>query len=176
VELGSEDTVNYRRLAHARGPDDQKMRILFLLLELVQCCANGILYLLVEFLRHGRSFGRRDSKHRSAVPQNPLLYVPTQPARELKADLKTAGIPEETPEGKMDFHALRTTFATLLVETGASVKELQTALRHSTPQLSMNVYARARENRMSEVSEAIGKAVLNRGKEPAVPQQEGKTE
>ena len=34
-----------------------------------------------------------------------------------------------TDEGKLDFHALRTTFTTLVLESGATVKEMQTLCR-----------------------------------------------
>jgi len=42
----------------------------------------------------------------------------------------------------VDFHALRTTFVTMLVKGGASVKACQQLARHSDPKLTMNVYAR----------------------------------
>jgi integrase len=66
----------------------------------------------------------------------PILAVSTHPGRTLEKDLKQAGIPKVTPEGKVDFPALRTTFGTLVVESGANVKEAQTHMRHSTPQLT----------------------------------------
>jgi len=49
---------------------------------------------------------------------NPLLYVPSHPARELDKDLETAGIPKHTPEGKVDFHACRVAYISLLFEAG----------------------------------------------------------
>jgi len=49
---------------------------------------------------------------------------------------------------------------TLAVEAGANVKELQTLARHSTPNLTMNVYARNRNERLSELAEKIGESVL----------------
>lgn len=55
-------------------------------------------------------------------------------------------------EGKLDFHALRVTFATLVVESGASVKEAQTMLRHSNPTITMNTYAKVRPGRLNEVA------------------------
>ena len=44
----------------------------------------------------------------------------------------------------------------MVIEAGASVKEAQTLLRHSTPQLTMNAYARARDHRLAEVAERVG--------------------
>jgi integrase len=42
----------------------------------------------------------------------------------------------------VDFHALRATFITMLVRSGASVKEAQELARHSDPKLTMNIYTR----------------------------------
>jgi hypothetical protein len=89
-----------------------------------------------------------------------LLVVPSHPARELDKDLVKAGIPKRTSEGKLDFHACRVAYTTLVIEVGATVKEAQTLLRHSTPQLTMNAYARARDDRLAEVAERVGAAVF----------------
>jgi len=56
-------------------------------------------------------------------PKDALLYVPSHPARELDKDLQVAGIPKSTSEGKIAFHALRTSFVTLTYEAGATHKE-----------------------------------------------------
>jgi len=74
----------------------------------------------------------------------------------IKRDLKLAGIPRWTPEGKVDFHACRTAYVTLVLETGASVKEAQSLARHATPNLTMNTYGRSRKGRLSELAEAVG--------------------
>ena len=87
------------------------------------------------------------------------LYVPSHPAGELNEDL-AAGTAKETKDGKLDFAALRNSYVTLAAEAGANVKELQTLARHSTPALTMNVYARNRNGRLSELAEKIGETVL----------------
>jgi len=89
-----------------------------------------------------------------------LVYVPSHPARELDEDLAAAGIQKETKDGKLDFAALRNSYVTLAAEAGANVKELQTLARHSTPSLTMNVYAKSRNERLSELAEKIGESVL----------------
>ena len=91
----------------------------------------------------------------------PLLYLPKDTARAINRDLEEAGIPKHTDEGKIDFHALRVTYVTLLVESGATAKEAQVLARHSTPDLTMNVYAKANPHRMKSVAETVGNAVLN---------------
>ena len=93
-------------------------------------------------------------------PDDPLLEVPSHPAREMDKDLKAAGIPKQTPEGKVDFHSCRTAYVTFVLGSGADPKEAQTLARHSTPTLTMNVYARAHEARLAEIAERVGKTVL----------------
>ncbi len=61
----------------------------------------------------------------------------------LHADLEAAGIPVETDSGRVDFHALRVTCLSWLAnEAGVPVKVLQDFARHSTPTLTMSLYAR----------------------------------
>ncbi len=100
----------------------------------------------------------RDSDH--AAPDEPLLYVPTHPARDIREDLAAAGLNDKGPGGKVDFHALRTAYVTLLLHTDAGLKEAQSLARHSTPDLTFNVYGRTREDRLARLAEAVGEAVL----------------
>ena len=74
-----------------------------------------------------------------------------------------AGIPKVTKEGKIDFHSCRVAFVTFVLEAGASVKEAQTLARHATPELTMNVYGRTRDARLSQVAERVGEKILNGG-------------
>jgi integrase len=79
------------------------------------------------------------------VPEKPLLYVPTHTARELDKDLQAASIQKHRPDGKLDFHACRVAYINLVIESGVNVKEAQSLARHATPELTMNVYGRVRE-------------------------------
>ncbi len=97
------------------------------------------------------------------VPRDPLVFVNTHPARELDGFLRAAGIPKETPEGKVAFHALRTSFVTLTYEAGATHKEAQELARHKTPGLTANVYGRTRSERLAGIAEKVGEAVLSGG-------------
>ncbi|MBL7107606.1 MAG: tyrosine-type recombinase/integrase [Phycisphaerae bacterium] len=94
-------------------------------------------------------------------PKNVLLYVPSHPAREMDKDLEAAGIPKVTTDGKVDFHACRTAYVTLAVEAGANMKELQTMARHSTPALTANIYARTRNERLSELAEKMAENIFS---------------
>jgi hypothetical protein len=94
------------------------------------------------------------------VPENPLLYVPTHTARDLDKDLQEAGIQKYTPGGKLDFHGYRVAYINFVIESGVSVKEAQVLARHATPELTMNVYGRVREERLSEAVEKVAKTLL----------------
>jgi integrase len=95
-------------------------------------------------------------------PTAPLLRIHCRPHERLYRALARAGVPKDGPEGRVDFHALRVAYATLVIESGATVKEAQTLLRHSTPNLTMNVYARARQDRLVDVTKQVGRAILER--------------
>ena len=59
----------------------------------------------------------------------------------LQKDLKAAGIPYVDDQGRYaDFHALRHTFITNMMKAGISPKTAQSLARHSTIDLTMNVY------------------------------------
>lgn len=94
------------------------------------------------------------------APGAPMLTIGTQPARDLKRDLDKAGLAKYGPGGKVDFHALRVAYTTFVIECGANIKEAQALARHATPDLTLNVYARARNERLAEVAEAVGNAAL----------------
>ncbi len=69
---------------------------------------------LMEFGENGtakdlytKRYGRKDAIP-GGIPDNPLLYVSTHPARELKKDLKAAVVADYIPgEGKVDFHGMQ---------------------------------------------------------------------
>ncbi len=64
----------------------------------------------------------------------------------------------------------RPSHTTLIVESGASVKEAQTLLRHSTPNLTMNVYARTRDDQLKKLAERVGVLIAGQGSAPKPPQ------
>ena len=120
------------------------------LVERLACfCGSGIVPALYQ--RYFRKF---------TCPNDALLYVPSRPARTLDKDLITAGIPKYTEEGKIAFHALRTSFVTLAFEAGANHKEAQQLARHSTPELTANIYGRTRNERLIEVTDRVTDMVL----------------
>ncbi len=60
----------------------------------------------------------------------------------LRADCKAAGIDcEDTGQGKLDFHALRHTFGSMLAASGVHPKTAQELMRHSDINLTMSRYS-----------------------------------
>jgi hypothetical protein len=51
-------------------------------------------------------------------------------------------------------------YINFVIESCVSVKEAQALARHATPQLTMNVYGRVREERLSEAVEKVAKTIL----------------
>ncbi len=71
----------------------------------------------------------------------PVFSVPHKLYLILGRDLKAAGIPKRDERGRvLDVHALRTTFGTMMSRAGVSPRTAQAAMRHSTIDLTMNVY------------------------------------
>ena len=86
--------------------------------------------------------------------------MPSHTARDLDKDLKKAGVPKRTHEGKIDFHGARRAFCTLLLEAGANPAEVQALMRHSDARTTMQIYARARTPRLGELAEKVGEVLL----------------
>ena len=120
------------------------------------------------FLDRLHDYGRQNvattlyEKHRSErlnVPAEPLFFVPQHTARSLNIDLKAAGIEKSTPEGKIDFHALRTTFSTLLDDVGATEKTKEVLLRHAPSTLAHKRYVKVRSGRPNETVEQVARVL-----------------
>jgi integrase len=90
------------------------------------------------------------------APGRPVFEGMTKRAAEMLAiDLKAAEIAPETDSGIVDFHALRGTYISHLVSSGASVKTYQVLARHSTPSLTIGVYAKASLHDIKGAVEAL---------------------
>ena len=75
-------------------------------------------------------------------PSGPLFATiwQGQSSRMLQKDLKAANIEFETEDGVVDFHALRHTFGTWLARAGVLPQVAQRLMRHSSIDLTMNLY------------------------------------
>jgi len=83
----------------------------------------------------------------------PLFNVPTGLIRILDRDLAAAGIPKRDDRSRtVDVHALRHTFATHLVAAGVAPRTAQAAMRHSSLELTMQLYT---DPRLLDVAGAL---------------------
>ena len=69
-------------------------------------------------------------------------------------------VDHQGPGGKIDFHAIRKAYINLVIESGVTVKEAQTLARHASPELTMNVYGHARQDRLADAVERVAEVVL----------------
>ncbi|MBN2130873.1 MAG: tyrosine-type recombinase/integrase [Sedimentisphaerales bacterium] len=127
--------------------------------------ARGGLYLEARWTKNRQAgfqplpadlVARLQKASKGKASTEPLLDVPRFAYRAIYLDLDAAGIPRRLPGlGKIDFHALRVTFATLLMESGASAKECQTLMRHGTLQMTLDRYVKARPERLQAAAETV---------------------
>ena len=96
---------------------------------------------------------RRDAAPVERPASTPLLNVPDAFCKILDRDLKVAGIPKRDDRGRtIDVHALRHTFGTMLSMAGVAPRVAQAAMRHSSIDLTMNVYT---DPRLLDVQGAV---------------------
>ena len=95
---------------------------------------------------------RLKEKKKGSETNEPAFEVPSR-LHHFKKDLDAVGIPFKDEEGRqVDFHALRTTFATFLQSNGANQAVAMQAMRHSDPRLTAVTYNDAN---LLPVSDAI---------------------
>ena len=70
--------------------------------------------------------------------------------------LEKAGLP------KIRFHDLRHTYASLLIEQGENIKYIQSQLGHSSPTVTLNVYAHLMKPTNQEAASKLENKILNR--------------
>lgn len=96
---------------------------------------------------------RRDAVPVELPATTRLFNIPKAFCKILDRDLKAAGISKRDDRGRIiDVHALRHTFGTMLSKAGVSPRVAQAAMRHSTIDLTMNVYT---DPRLLDVQGAV---------------------
>ncbi|GAB6186684.1 tyrosine-type recombinase/integrase [Thermopirellula anaerolimosa] len=83
----------------------------------------------------------------------------TRAARMIAHDLRDAGIPPETEAGRLDFHSLRGTYATLLARVGVNLQTAQALMRHSDPKLTARTYTKLGVTDLGETVRKLAVAV-----------------
>jgi len=76
--------------------------------------------------------------------------------RHFRQALKNAELPSIT------FHCLRHTYASLLIEQGENIKYIQTQLGHSSPSVTLNVYAHLMKSNNQEAAHKLENMVLKK--------------
>jgi len=74
------------------------------------------------------------------MPNVKAFAIPVQPSKMIQKDLEAAGISYKTFDGQADFHSLRHTFITNLVNAGVQPNVVMKLARHSTITLTMDYY------------------------------------
>jgi len=86
-------------------------------------------------------------------PASKLFNLPDDLSKVLERDRIVAGIAKRDDRDRViDFHALRHTFGTMLSKAGVSPRVAQAAMRHSSLDLTMNLYT---DPRMLDVQGAV---------------------
>lgn len=102
-----------------------------------------------------------NQRSRLQPPEGALLFVPNHMWRTFNELLDAAGIPKQTPAGKLDFHALRTTYITHIMDFTANAKEAQTLARHQSLALTMARYAKTFDHRLGEAVERFAGSIFD---------------
>ena len=98
---------------------------------------------------------RRQCPPETLLPGTPVFTVPTTLVKILNRDLVLAGIPKKDGRGwTVDVHAMRHTFGTPLSRDNVAPRTAQAAMRHSSIDLTMNVYT---DPRLLDVAGALEK-------------------
>ncbi len=117
---------------------------------------------LADFVTSGTASELYEKYPQADAPEDPLLHVPSHTSRRFAKDCGKADIAIRSFGGKVDFHALRVTYTSAVLAEGTDIKTAQTLARHATPNLTLNTYGRAREQRLAEVAERVGKHFLKK--------------
>ena len=89
----------------------------------------------------------------NTLPASKLFNVPDDLSKVFERDRAVAGIAKSDDRGRtVDVHALRHTFGTMLSKAGVSPRVAQAAMRHSSIDLTMNVYT---DPRLLDVQGAV---------------------
>ncbi len=115
--------------------------------------------------RNAEKCNTSDSRGCYGLPwDTPLFTVPAGLVRILDRDLTLAGIPKRDERGRtIDVHAIRHTYGTLLSVAGVAPRTAQAAMRHSTLDLTMNVYTDPKLLDVAGAVEALPSLPLDAG-------------
>jgi integrase len=101
-------------------------------------------------------------------PDEPLLSVPEKSGcgENFQRDIRKAGLARASQHGKATFHSLRVCFIQAVVESGADVKAIMEAARHSSAQMSLETYAKPNVENIRQASTTAANSLLNQIESP----------
>ena len=136
---------------HAADEKNREGSMIPLRADLVEDIRCWVDEMHLAMLREGVSRGEEPPE--VVPPDTPLFIVPKALVRILDRDLKMAGISKCDDRGRtVDIHAMRHTFGTLLSKGNVAPRTAQAAMRHSSIDLTMNVYT---DPRLLDVAGAL---------------------
>ncbi len=112
------------------------------------------------------------------LPQAPLLDLPRsfrdKATRWLRFDLEAAGIPYEDERGRVaDFHALRASFVSGLMRSGANPRVVQTMARHASAEMTLGIYTKLGRDDERQALERLPALPATSAPQAEVPQATG---
>ena len=169
-ELKEDDFDPVGMTLHIKAVNDKGRK------ERFQVIPERLVKMLAAFIDSGEAkrlykkfYTRKDST--AVIPSAPLLFVPSHTARLIKELAAKAWVPICTTEGKIDFHALRTTYIDHLVPI-TDPKSTQTLARHEGIKTTMDVYARAHDDRLRAAVDSLAQKLMPADKWPIYGQSE----
>jgi len=98
----------------------------------------------------------REFRPAEASPRDKVFPASVPKMPRFRKDLEAAGIPYRDEIGRqVDLHALRKSFNTLVIASGASLRVAQELMRHSDPKLTAGTYTDAGHLPISEAVRAL---------------------
>jgi len=89
--------------------------------------------------------------------------------RQFKDDLDAAKIQRRDARGHVvDLHALRHTYGTMLINSGADIKSVQTLMRHSSPVLTLGIYLHSDKGRLRNAVALLPAPIPTKAIEPVM--------
>jgi len=104
-------------------------------------------------------YGRNAKRRKVDLPEHPLFFVCTHNSRRFDLDCAAAGIERRNLYGLACFHSLRVTTDSLILRSGATLKDAQQLMRHQDPRLTLIRYGRSKADKLRAIVEQLGDTV-----------------
>lgn len=106
---------------------------------------------------YDRYYSRKDCT--AKVPDKPLLFVPSHAARLVKELADKAGVVHLNNDGKIDFHAMRTTFINKVIKL-TDLKSAQELAGHKDANTTLKIRGNGNVERIRNAVNAVADSIL----------------